>query len=108
MKVGKKVIAAGSIAALAVVGGTGIAVATGGEDDAADTPITGSALDRASVAALDYVGEGTVTGTEIDDEESYYEIEVRRADGSRVDVQLDRSFKVVEQIADRGGEHEAG
>ena len=108
MKVGKKAVAAGAIAAIAVVGGTGIAVATGGDEDASDTPITGSALDRASAVALDHVGEGKVTGTEIDDEESYFEIEVRRADGSRVDVQLDRSFKVVEQIADRGGEHEAG
>ena len=29
------------------------------------------------------------------DEESYYEVEVTRADGSQVDVQLDRDFKVV-------------
>ena len=29
------------------------------------------------------------------DEESYYEVEVTRGDGSQVDVQLDRSFHVV-------------
>lgn len=108
MKVGKKVIAAGAIAALAVVGGTGIAVATGGDDDGADTPITGAALERASTAALDHVGEGTVSGTEIDDEESYYEVEVTKDDGSQVDVQLDRSFDVVGQEADREGRHESG
>ncbi len=108
MKVGKKVVAAGVVAALAVVGGTGIAVASGGDDDATDTPITGPALDRARTAALDHLGGGKVTGTEIDDEESYYEVEVTRDDGSQVDVQLDRSFQVVSQKADREGEHEAG
>ncbi|HEU5301181.1 MAG TPA: hypothetical protein VFW06_02970 [Acidimicrobiia bacterium] len=44
-----------------------------------------------------------MTGTEIDDEESSYEIEVRRADGAQVDVQLDRSFDVVGEKADREG-----
>ena len=34
------------------------------------------------------------------DEESYYEVEVTRADGSQVDVQLDRGFNVVGQKAD--------
>ena len=108
MKVGKKIVAAGAVAAVALAAGTGIAVASGSEDDAADTPITGSALEQASAAALDHVGDGKVTGTEIDDEESYYEVEVRLPDGSQVDVQLDKSFTVVSQKADRGGEHEAG
>ena len=36
-----------------------------------------------------------MTGTESGDEESLYEVEVTRADGSQVDVQLDKSFKVV-------------
>lgn len=103
MKVGKKFVAAGAIAALSAVGGTGIAVATGSGDDTADTPITGPALATASAAALDHVGGGKVTGTEIDDEESYYEIEVRRPDGSQIDVQLDRSFNVVGDKADREG-----
>ena len=34
------------------------------------------------------------------DEESYYEVEVTRADGSQVDVQLDRGFDVVGAKAD--------
>jgi hypothetical protein len=38
---------------------------------------------------------GTVTGTEIADEESYHEIEVTVDDGRQVDVQLDEGFKVV-------------
>jgi hypothetical protein len=31
----------------------------------------------------------------VGDEDSYYEVEVTRGDGSQVDVQLDRSFQVV-------------
>lgn len=64
------------------------------EDDS-DTPIVGSELDRASEAAIAYMGGGRVTGTEIGDEESYYEIELTFDDGSQVDVQLDESFVVV-------------
>ena len=80
-----KMIAIGASAlALAGIGG-GVAVAAGGGEDAAegpDTAITGSALDRASAAALDETGGGKVTGTELGDEESYYEVEVTRDDGS--------------------------
>ncbi|HSK16070.1 MAG TPA: hypothetical protein VK915_07865 [Gaiellaceae bacterium] len=73
----------------------GIAVAAGGDDDAADRPIAGAALERATAAALAHTGEGRVTGTEVGDEESYYEVEVTLGDGSQVDVQLDESFHVV-------------
>jgi uncharacterized membrane protein YkoI len=90
--------AAAAIAALAG-GGAAIAGATGGDDDSADTPITGSALDRARGAALDHTGGGQVTGTEVGDEESYYEVEVTK-DGSQTDVQLDRDFNVVGGEAD--------
>jgi hypothetical protein len=44
------------------------------ENEGPDVPITGSALDQASAAALDYIGEGRVTGTEVGDEEGYYEV----------------------------------
>ena len=40
-------------------------------------------------------GGGQVTDTEVGDEESYYEVEVQRDDGTQVDVQLDRAFNVV-------------
>jgi uncharacterized membrane protein YkoI len=82
---------------LAVGGGVtgGVAIAAGGDDDATQKPITGSALDRAKEAALAHTGEGRVTETEVEDEESYYEVEVTLDDGSQVDVQLDRSFNVV-------------
>jgi uncharacterized membrane protein YkoI len=93
-------IAVAAIAALAV-GGTAIAgAAGGGDDDGSDKAISGQALDRASAAALQATGGGKVTGTEVSDEESYYEVEVTRGDGSQVDVQLDRGFNVVDQSAD--------
>ena len=91
----KRTIIAGSVLALIAVGGaiTGVAVASGSGDS--DTPITGSAYDRATEKALEVTGGGTVTETEQGDEESYYQVEVRKADGSQVDVNLDRDFIVV-------------
>ena len=82
--------------------GAGIAVATS-DDDATDKPIPGAARDRAGAAALEHTGGGRVTETEVGDEESYYEVEVTRADGSQVDVQLDRGFKVVGAEGDDDG-----
>ena len=68
-----------------------------------DQSIGGSALDQASAAALKHTGGGQVTDTEVGDEESYYEVEVTRDDGSQVDVQLDRNFAVVGASADSEG-----
>jgi hypothetical protein len=88
-------------ASIALVGGgVGVAAAGTGDDDDTETAITGDTLDRASSVALDFVGEGTVTGTEVGDEESLYEVEVTRDDGTQVDVQLDENFAVVSSEAD--------
>jgi uncharacterized membrane protein YkoI len=87
-----------ALAAVAALGAGGAAIATaagGGDDDKSEKAISGATLDRASTAALAHTGGGEVTDTEVGDEESYYEVEVTRADGSQVDVQLDRDFKVV-------------
>ena len=99
-----------AIAAIAVlaVGGTAIAgAAGGGDDDGTDKAISGQALDRAKAVALDHTGGGKVTGTEAGDEEGAYEVEVTRADGSQVDVHLDKGFNVINQAGDndKGGEH---
>lgn len=96
------------VAAAAVVGTAagGAAVAAGEAED--ERPITGSALERASAAALEHTGGGRVTGTEVGDEESYYEVEVTRADGSEVDVQLDRDFAVVGDEEDDSDQGEPG
>jgi len=72
--------------------GTGAVLASGGADEAedgAETPITGTELDQASAAALDHLGEGRVSDTEVGDEEGYYEVEVTLDDGSEVGVHLD-------------------
>jgi uncharacterized membrane protein YkoI len=105
---------AAALAAVAAlgVGGAAIASAAGGGDsstaqesveDAKEGPdqaIGGSDLDKASAAALQHTGGGTVSDTEVGDEESYYEVEVTLDDGSQTDVQLDRSFNVVGSEAD--------
>ena len=83
---------AAAVAAAAL--GTGAAIASS-DDDSSERSITGSALERASAVALEHTGGGTVTETEVGDEESFYEVEVKREDGSQVDVQLDRDFNVV-------------
>lgn len=88
--------------AVALVGGaTGMAVAAGGDDH--ETPITGEALGKASAAALAHTGGGRVTGTEVGDEEGYYEVEVTLAGGGQVDVHLDRAFNVLDSAADKDG-----
>lgn len=65
------------------------------EAEGPDIPITGAALEQASAAALEYVGEGRVTDTEVGDEEGYYEVEITLDNGREVDVHLDESFNVL-------------
>jgi len=79
----------------AVAASVGVAVATSGDDAETERPITGDALQKASDAALEHTGGGSVTGTEEGDEESLYEVEVTLDDGRQLDVQLDESFAVV-------------
>ena len=97
----RALIAAGGVLVAAAIGG-GAAIAGGVGDDGADQPITGDALTRASAAALAYTGGGRVTETEVGDEESLYEVEVTRADGSQVDVHLDSRFNVLNAQGDGG------
>ena len=84
----------------ALVATAGIALAARSSFDDPQQPITGTALARASEAALASTGGGRVTETEVGDEESYYEVEVTLAGGRQVDVQLDKSFAVVSTKAD--------
>ena len=106
MKRSRKIIA-GTAFAAAVAGGVGVAAAAGGSEDATEGPdavISGDALQKASAAALAETGGGRVTGTEVGDEESYYEVEVTLDDGRQVDVQLDESFTVVGGESDGPGD----
>jgi hypothetical protein len=84
------------------VGGSSIVTASGGGApvDDSERSIPGGALARAEQAALEVTGEGTVTETEVGDEESYYEVEVLLDDGHRVDVQLDEAFAPVGSAPD--------
>ena len=99
-----KWVAAAAVA-IAAIGGS-IAAATG--DDDRDQPITGEALGRASAAALAHTAGGAVTGTEVGDEDGYYEVEVTLADGRQVDVHLDRAFRVLDSRADEERADDAG
>ena len=88
---------------LSIAGAVG--ASQGGDDQ--ELPITGDALTSATEAALAHTGEGTVTDTEVGDEESLYEVEVRLDSGKEVDVQLDENFEVVgtsQDIADEQGD----
>jgi uncharacterized membrane protein YkoI len=103
----KRVVKIGAAAVvIAAIAGGGIGWATAGDDDATERPITGPALERAKAAALAHTGGGKVTGTEVGDEESYYEVEVTLADGSQVDVQLDEDFDVVGSENDGRGDED--
>jgi uncharacterized membrane protein YkoI len=108
----KKWIIAGAAVVALGAGGTAIAGSAGSDDnsgtgdDGEGKAITGPALKKASAVALDEVGGGTVTATELQDEEGYYEIEVKRDDGSQVDVHLDSHFNVLDSSGDGGDDGE--
>ena len=91
----KKAAVLGAVALVAALGIAGAAIGSSDDDGADDRQITGTALRKASDAALAETGGGKVTDTEVDDEESKYEVEVTMPDGSQVDVQLDENFHVV-------------
>ena len=93
-----------AVIALGAVG----AVTVGAATTDTDSPITGGDLERATAAALSHTGQGKVTGTEVGDEDSYYEVEVTLDNGSQVDVQLDQSFRVVDTMADTEHPDEGG
>jgi uncharacterized membrane protein YkoI len=93
------IVSLAAVATAAAATGAGFAIA-GSADDDGEAPITGDALRNASAAALEHTGGGRVTGTEVGDEESLYEVEVTLDDGRQVDVQLDDDFRVVGEEAD--------
>jgi uncharacterized membrane protein YkoI len=77
----------------------GMAYANG--NDSSEQQATGPGIERAKSVALDHTNGGRVSGTEVGDEEGYYEVEIVRDDGSRVDVHLDRYFNVLGTPADK-------
>lgn len=88
------VIAAG-VAATAMLAVGGVAWATGGGE-----ALGGDAKTKAVEAALAHVGGGTVLETETGDDGAAYGVEIRLADGSVVEVELDSTFAVIGEEAD--------
>lgn len=93
----KRLVAGAATVAVLALGAGGVAYAT---DDTGEQA-TGRGIERAKSAALGHTDGGRVTGTEVGDEEGYYEIEVTRDDGSQTDVHLDRDLNVLGTLADR-------
>jgi len=95
-------LVAAAVAILLLVG-AGVAYATGSGDDSSEPQATGAGIEKAKSVALDHTNGGQVTGTEVGDEEGYYEVEIVREDGSQVDVHLDRNYNVLSTPADHEG-----
>jgi hypothetical protein len=90
-----------ALGAVAVVG-AGAGVAAPGDGDS-DEPLRGSELEQASAAALKHTGGGTVVDSEVGDDGAAYGIEIRRGDGSQVEISLDNDFNVIGQESDDDG-----
>jgi hypothetical protein len=89
------------VALVLVAGGVsaGFAIAAGGDEQ----PLSGSQLEKATKAALEHTGGGTVVEAEADGDSVPYSVEVRLDDGSVVEVELDENFNVVGSEADDDG-----
>ena len=93
----------GAALAVGLVGaGVGIGLAestddSGTEVESTDTdqPLTGADLDQARAAALEFTGGGSVTEAEVGDDGAAYGVEVRKDDGTQVEVRLDETFTVI-------------
>src|SRR5688572_19601360 len=88
MRLSRRTIVAAAAGLAVAAGGVGATVAASGSDDA-DEQARGPAAQRAREGALKFYPGGTVTGIERDVEgRRVWEVEVRRADGTTVDVDL--------------------
>ena len=107
MMVKRKTLIVGGAALALAVGGVGVANAVGGDDG--ESQATGSGAEKAKAAALELVAGGTANAVERDGEKgATWEVEVRKPDGSTVDVRLGASYEKVAIDADseshNGGE----
>jgi uncharacterized membrane protein YkoI len=93
--------AVAAVAAGLLLVGAGVAYATG-SGEGSSVKAGAADIEKAKNVALEQVN-GRVTGTEVGDEEGYYEVEVTRDDGSQVDVHLDKNFNVIDTPADHEG-----
>jgi len=103
------------IPTVAVVAALGVGGTAWAASASADN-LGGSERDRAVAAAKQAAGPGEVTSAETsdrdrddsdaDDRNEAYEVEIRKADGTEVDVKLDKDFAVISQ--DRDDSHDDG
>jgi uncharacterized membrane protein YkoI len=98
----RTLVIATAVAMLVALGGAGIAYAAGGDSE---EQLTGPDAQQAKSAAVAAVGGGTVTEVERDDGNGTgaFEVEVKREDGTQVEVHLDGDLNVVGQQADEDG-----
>lgn len=104
LRIGAVVVVLGALA------GGGVAWSTAGGDD---ENVTGPGADRAKAAALAHIGEGQVVGVEQEGEGgAVWEVEIKRSDGSIVEVALDQNYKIVgssdEEDGDGPGDDDGG
>lgn len=90
-----------AVIALSGAVGAGAAAAAGAFGD--DQPLEGQTLERATAAALEHVGGGTVVETELGDGGAAYEVEIRKDNGTQVEVELDENFDVIGSAKDDDG-----
>ena len=93
----KRILVATAATAVVLGAGGGAVWAT----TAASADVSGGERDRVGAAAVQAAGGGTVTDVEAGDDAGVaYEAEVRKADGTEVDVALDKDLKVIGQQHD--------
>jgi hypothetical protein len=96
----KYVLVGGSVLAL-VAGGTGAAIAIGNGHEGGDNGAHGPGANQAKAAALELIPGGHANAVERDTENgATWEVEVRKPDGSTVDVRLDAGYQLVVVEAD--------
>src|SRR5262245_28522100 len=93
------VVVAGVSAAALAVGGAGIAKAVSGSDS---ETVKGPTAQKAARSAVEAAGGGEALEVEYQDGDApgVYEVEVRRTDGSHVEVHLNGQFESVGTQAD--------
>lgn len=96
----RTIVVLAATAVLTLSGGPSALTFAGGDPGGNSGASGPDALTRAAEAALAASGGGRVTATEVDDDETWFEIEVTLDDGRQVDVQLDRSLTVVRSAPD--------
>jgi hypothetical protein len=92
MNLKRNTVIAGAAAAILAVGGVGVANAVSDGDGGA----TGPGADQAKAAALRLIPGGHANAVERDGEKgATWEVEVRKPDGSTVDVRLGANYETV-------------